>query len=96
MRRRGVTVILGALITALLAVGVMAFPLPYVVLKPGPTVNTLGQEDDKEVIRKVTDEVMLAIAKVSGQEYVHEYQHNPDVPTHAKPATAAPSDKKGG
>jgi len=42
MRRRGVTVILGALLTALLAVGVMAAPLPYVVLKPGPTVNTLG------------------------------------------------------
>lgn len=50
MRRRGVTVILGALITALLAVGVMAFPLPYVVLKPGPTVDTLGSDNGKEVI----------------------------------------------
>jgi PDZ domain-containing protein len=51
MRRRGVTVILGALITALLAVGVMAAPLPYVVLKPGPTVNTLGTADGKDVIQ---------------------------------------------
>jgi Lon-like protease len=51
MRRRGVTVILGALITALLAVGVMAYPLPYVVLKPGPTVNTLGSDNGKEVIQ---------------------------------------------
>ncbi|MFI5931704.1 PDZ domain-containing protein [Actinoplanes sp. NPDC051494] len=51
MRRRGVTVIMGALITALLAVGVMAFPLPYVVLKPGPTVNTLGSDNGKEVIQ---------------------------------------------
>ena len=51
MRRRGVTVILGALITALLAVGVMAVPLPYVVLKPGPTVNTLGSDNGKEVIQ---------------------------------------------
>jgi PDZ domain-containing protein len=51
MRRRGVTVILGALITALLAVGVMAAPLPYVVLKPGPTVNTLGTQDGKDVIQ---------------------------------------------
>lgn len=51
MRRRGVTVILGALITALLAVGVMAIPLPYVVLKPGPTVNTLGSDNGKEVIQ---------------------------------------------
>ncbi|MGK5679092.1 YlbL family protein [Actinoplanes sp. URMC 104] len=54
MRRRGVTVILGALITALLAVGVMAAPLPYVVLKPGPTVNTLGSDNGTEVIQ-VTD-----------------------------------------
>ncbi|WP_127497862.1 YlbL family protein [Actinoplanes solisilvae] len=51
MRRRGVTVILGALITALLAVGVMAAPLPYVVLKPGPTVNTLGSDNGTEVIQ---------------------------------------------
>jgi PDZ domain-containing protein len=51
MRRRGVTVILGALITALLAVGVMAAPLPYVVLKPGPTVNTLGSDNGAQVIQ---------------------------------------------
>jgi PDZ domain-containing protein len=51
MRRRGVTVILGATITALLALGVMATPLPYVVLKPGPTVNTLGSDNGKEVIQ---------------------------------------------
>lgn len=51
MRRRGVTVVLGALITALLAIGVMAAPLPYVVLKPGPTVNTLGSDNGKEVIQ---------------------------------------------
>jgi PDZ domain-containing protein len=51
MRRRGVTVILGALITALLALGVMAVPMPYVVLKPGPTVNTLGSDNGKEVIQ---------------------------------------------
>jgi PDZ domain-containing protein len=50
MRRRGVTVILGAVITALLAVAVMAVPMPYVVLKPGPTVNTLGSDNGKEVI----------------------------------------------
>ncbi|MFI5889219.1 PDZ domain-containing protein [Actinoplanes sp. NPDC051513] len=54
MRRRGVTVILGALLTALLAVLVMAAPLPYVVLKPGPTVNTLGSSNGTEVI-KVTN-----------------------------------------
>jgi PDZ domain-containing protein len=51
MRRRGVTVILGALITALLAIGVMALPLPYVALEPGPTVNTLGSSNGKQVIQ---------------------------------------------
>jgi Lon-like protease len=51
MRRRGVTVILGALITALLAAGVMVAPLPYVVLKPGPTVDTLGSNNGTEVIQ---------------------------------------------
>ncbi|MDG4767739.1 PDZ domain-containing protein [Solwaraspora sp. WMMD406] len=51
MRRRGVTVILGALLTALLAYGVFAAPVPYVVLGPGPTVDTLGSADGSEVIQ---------------------------------------------
>ena len=51
MRRRGVTVLLGAVITVLLSLGVLAAPVPYVVLGPGPTVNTLGQDDGKEVIQ---------------------------------------------
>ncbi|WP_436526591.1 YlbL family protein [Actinoplanes sp. HUAS TT8] len=51
MRRRGVTVILGALVTALLAAGVMISDLPYVVLTPGPTVNTLGSAEGTEVIQ---------------------------------------------
>src|SRR5689334_8718153 len=63
MRRRGVMVILGALITALLAVGVMAAPLPYVVLKPGPTVDTLGTSGGKDVIQVDKG----AISKSAGQ-----------------------------
>ncbi|WP_229400745.1 YlbL family protein [Micromonospora okii] len=51
MRRRGLTVLLGALLTALLSFGVLNAPLPYVVLGPGPTVNTLGTADGKEVIQ---------------------------------------------
>ncbi|MBY8874443.1 PDZ domain-containing protein [Micromonospora sp. PLK6-60] len=51
MRRRGVTVLLGALLTALLSIGVLGAPIPYVVLGPGPTVNTLGTENGKEVIQ---------------------------------------------
>ncbi|MCF0095447.1 PDZ domain-containing protein [Micromonospora sp. MH99] len=51
MRRRGLTVLLGALLTALLSIGVLRVPIPYVVLGPGPTVNTLGTADGKEVIQ---------------------------------------------
>lgn len=51
MRRRGVTVLLGALLTTLLSIGVLAAPIPYVVLGPGPTVNTLGTSDGTEVIQ---------------------------------------------
>ena len=51
MRRRGVTVLLGALLTTLLSIGVLAVPIPYVVLGPGPTVDTLGEDDGKEVIQ---------------------------------------------
>ncbi|MFE7873785.1 PDZ domain-containing protein [Micromonospora humida] len=51
MRRRGVTVLLGALLTTLLSIGVLGAPIPYVVLGPGPTVNTLGTNDGREVIQ---------------------------------------------
>lgn len=39
-----------------------------------------GMHNDREVCRKVTDEVMHALAKLSGQEYVDEYTYNPEVP----------------
>jgi PDZ domain-containing protein len=51
MRRRGVTVLLGAIVVAVLLVGIVAAPVPYVVLSAGPTVNTLGSQDGKEVIK---------------------------------------------
>jgi PDZ domain-containing protein len=50
MRRRGVTVLLGAVIVLLLGLGIATAPVPYVVLGPGPTVNTLGSVDKKDVI----------------------------------------------
>jgi 1-acyl-sn-glycerol-3-phosphate acyltransferase len=46
-----------------------------------------GMHEDKEVCRKVTDEIMHAIAAVSGQEYVDEYQHTPDVPHYSRKST---------
>ncbi|WP_320066346.1 PDZ domain-containing protein [Micromonospora sp. RTGN7] len=51
MRRRGLTVLLGALLTTLFSFGVLKAPIPYVVLGPGPTVNTLGTSDGKEIIQ---------------------------------------------
>jgi PDZ domain-containing protein len=51
MKRRGLTVLLGAIITAVLLGGIVAAPVPYVVLSAGPTVNTLGSQDGKEVIQ---------------------------------------------
>jgi PDZ domain-containing protein len=50
MRRRGVTVLLGAIIVLLLGTGIASAPVPYVVLGPGPTVNTLGTDNNKQVI----------------------------------------------
>ncbi|TDC82245.1 PDZ domain-containing protein [Micromonospora sp. KC606] len=45
------TVLLGALLTTLLSIGVLGAPIPYVVLGPGPTVDTLGTSDGKEIIQ---------------------------------------------
>lgn len=37
-----------------------------------------GEHEDYDTCRKVTDEIMRAIQDQSGQEYVDEYQRNPD------------------
>lgn len=50
MQRRGVTVILGAILVTLLAWGISAAPVPYVLLGPGPTVDTLGTDEGHQVI----------------------------------------------
>jgi Lon-like protease len=50
MNPRGATVLVGAVITALLSLGIVNAPVPYVVLGPGPTVNTLGAQNGKDVI----------------------------------------------
>jgi len=50
MQRRGITVILGAILVTLLAWGISAAPVPYVLLGPGPTVDTLGADRGHDVI----------------------------------------------
>ena len=39
--------------------------------------DLVGQHEDRQACRRVTDEVMHAIAELSGQEYVDEYTYNP-------------------
>lgn len=50
MQRRGTTVLVGAIIVVLLSFTVMRAPVPYVVLDPGPTVDTLGEYEGTQVI----------------------------------------------
>jgi Lon-like protease len=50
MRRRGVTVLVGAFLLVVLAWQTTVVPVPYVAMGPGPTVDTLGQSDGKPVI----------------------------------------------
>lgn len=37
-----------------------------------------GEQEDYDLARKITDEVMMAIAELSGQDYVDEYTRNPE------------------
>lgn len=54
--------------------------LPRLGVRPGVRFGTpldfsqyYGREDDREVLRKVTDEIMMAIRDLTGQEYVDRY-----------------------
>jgi 1-acyl-sn-glycerol-3-phosphate acyltransferase len=53
---------------------------PNIKIRPGVVFGErlefsryYGQEDDRDVLRAVTDEIMQAIQKLSGQEYVDTY-----------------------
>ncbi|MCG5216598.1 S16 family serine protease [Streptosporangium soli] len=50
MSRRALTLMVATLLTLLLAVAGALLPVPYVVLSPGPTENTIGQVKGKPVI----------------------------------------------
>lgn len=47
-----------------------------------------GGADDRAALRKITDTVMRAIRELSGQQYVDEYQFNPEIKAHAAAARA--------
>jgi Lon-like protease len=48
--RRVRTLLVGGVIFLVLLVLAATLPVPYVILSPGPTINTLGTYDDQEII----------------------------------------------
>lgn len=52
--------------------------------QPIPVERDEEKAADRAALRETTDRVMKAIADLSGQEYVDEYQYNPEVPTHRR------------
>src|SRR5439155_30467 len=50
MRRRGVTVLIGAVLLIALSQGLTQFTVPYAEMGPGPTVDTLGVTDGRPII----------------------------------------------
>jgi len=50
MSRRGATLLLGTVLLVVLGVVAARLPVPYVILGPGPTANTLGRFQGKPVI----------------------------------------------
>ncbi len=57
-------------------------PFHTVTVRFGPPLDLCVGSDDPAALRRGTDELMAAIARLSGQEYVHEYARRssrPDV-----------------
>jgi PDZ domain-containing protein len=64
VRRSGVKVTGGALVTALLGAGAWFGPMPYVVRLPGPVVDTLGRHDGRQVIAVTGAEVSTSAGQL--------------------------------
>jgi Lon-like protease len=75
MQRRGFTVLIGAIVVALLTGGLMMAPVPYVVLDPGPTVDTLGEQNGTPVIEIIGIET----SQSQGELRLTTVGVNPDV-----------------
>ena len=50
MSRQSRTLVVGAALCLVLAVLSLSLRVPYLVESPGPTYNTLGQDDGKDII----------------------------------------------
>ena len=64
MRRRGITVLVGAVLVAVLTVLVAQAKVPYVQLEPGPTYDTLGEDDSGKEVIVITG---ATVSKSAGQ-----------------------------
>ena len=58
--RRTLPLLLSSVLAAVLLLGALVAPVPYVALGPGPTFNTLGETDGKPVIDITGREVFPA------------------------------------
>jgi PDZ domain-containing protein len=75
MRRRGITVLVGAILLVLFAWQTTVIKVPYVAMGPGPTVDTLGESDKVPVIQ-VTG---AAKTKSAGQLRLVTIEVQPDL-----------------
>jgi len=59
-------------------------PCEAIVGEPLDVSEHWDRQDDYDLCRRITDEVMHRIAEVSGQEYVDEYQYTPSARSRAE------------
>lgn len=68
--------LVGAVLVGLLSLGVMVAPVPYVVLKPGPTWDTLGQSSDGESVIEIDGE---EVTESAGELHLTTVSVEPEV-----------------
>jgi PDZ domain-containing protein len=76
MQRRGVTVLVGAVIVMVLSIGVMVAPVPYVVLQPGPTWDTLGETAAGDPVIEIEGE---EVTESAGQLHLTTVLVDPEI-----------------
>jgi PDZ domain-containing secreted protein len=65
MKRRGLTVLVGAILVVMLTWLVGTVSVPYVELRPGPTFNTLGKLDNGKEVIEVNDRDGLDLGRAA-------------------------------
>lgn len=68
--------LVGAVFVLLLSIGVMVAPVPYVVLKPGPTWDTLGEQTDGQPVIEIDGE---QVTESAGELHLTTVSVEPDI-----------------